>query len=153
MKWIALTISLIFTGCASSSNQALMQPVSLSAISGDILQAGNAVDQASRIAFNIEKMGAQPHDTNVVTQISILAGAKASIEKGKVHIASAEAKLAKQADETNKVIDRLNYIELKWALAKKLIWKWRALAIGTWVAIVGFVAIKVYSKFPIPLPL
>lgn len=147
-----LPLILILSGC-SAVPSVIIPPTDLSPIQEDLQGALTNVEVAQSIAIDVEEKGAQPHDARMVQETNVLSRAETFIVKGENDLATAKAQVATASKKSNEMANRLNYLEPKYQQAVALVWKWRLIAIGIMVAIGAIIALKIWAKFPLPLPI
>lgn len=151
LRQILLSVLILATlsGCASM-NRPNLTPTDLATIAKAVDAAGVRVDTAGKIVADVYATGAQPKDKRLQALAEDLKLLRADLERAKKEIAAKQGEIDKLTGEMNKVVERLNYLEPKYAEAVGILWKWRLIAIGSWVAIAAFFIFRGWLKANVP---
>jgi len=134
MKYILFLLSpMLFIGCVSPGNRVMVETPS-------VAKAGKSVRDAKEIAKGISEKGTAAKSPESAALIKRLGEAEAQLVES-------QAKIDSQAADYSKSLERLNYIEPKYAQAVGILWKWRLICFGIIAAVVGFFVARQYFPF------
>lgn len=134
---------------------------SLSGIGREVSSAGSHVAAADKRAEALLVTGSVPNDSRILELRADLTAAKLALISAENTIAAQQVRVDELALGYNKIVDEKNaaiferdktatdrdYWHGKHDAAVPLLWKWRALAIGSWVAIAAFFVARQYFPF------
>lgn len=150
MKWIISLLAMLgLTGCETTQHSAI-QPTDLTGIKTSVVSASEGVTRSSSIASEVLKTGAKPGDSRIKALALQLTAIQKDLAQARKDIDDKQKQITKVTADMNKVVDRLNYLEPKYAAAVGILWKWRLIAIGSWVAMACFVLFRGWIKAHIP---
>lgn len=147
MKLLIIPLAFLLCGCGSLSRSSLVSP-SLDSIEGSVGRASDEIGKSEITATKVLKYGAMKDDPEVKAMVQSLKIAKIELVTAKGEIKVKQGEVDKMTEQSNKVIDRLNYLEPKYATAVGVLWKWRFIAIGSWLAFAGYMVAKFYFRIP-----
>lgn len=150
MKWkifIALIVGYMLSGCGTLQRSSVTSP-SLEAISGSVTSATAGIGRAGVIVETVRKKGAAPNDPMVKQLAQILNKVQVDLANAQAEIKSKQTDIDKLTADMNKTIDRLNYLEPKYAAAVGIIWRWRMICIGMGLVMAGYAFLKFYMRVP-----
>lgn len=145
-----IIVALTLCSCAAGEKRAAVSPPSLGLIRTSIIAADGSVDRISVVAADVRKTGAVPNDKRIIQIMNDLKAVKADLERAKQETDSRQKEIEHLTGEMNRVVDRLNYLEPKYAEAIGILWKWRIIAIGSWVLIACFFVFRSWIKIHFP---
>lgn len=145
-KWIIL-FPLLLSSCGMDNIHPDIQPVSVAGVQKPVAAAVVATADAVVAAKVVEAQGTPAHSLLSLSLLEDTNKIKADLDSATTQLALMQSKLDAQAAEQNKMAERLNYLEPKYAESVALIWKWRLIAIGEAVAVVAFFVARQYLPF------
>lgn len=150
MKWL-LSLLTCFgcTGCLTTQHSAI-QPTDLSGIKTAVIAASEGVSRSSTIAAEVLKTGAKPGDSRIKALALQLSTIQKDLAQARKDIDDKQAQITEVTEKMNKAVTRLNYLELKYPEAVGLLWKWRLIAIGSWVAVACYFLFRGWIKLHVP---
>lgn len=168
---LASLASLALVGCNAPRHKAHIQPVNMGAIVGSATASAESARRSAEAIVAAERKAAAIRDDARLkelaqTEIKVremmahaeslaldleaarMASQQAAADADAARAAATEqARLIKlQAEQLQKSLDRLTYLEEKYAGAVGLLWKWRGLTIGAGlVGVVAGVALAIFG--------
>lgn len=138
---------LLFSGCSSPPRSMVIAP-DLGGISSDVSKAETGIGHAIETAGHVVKYGAMKDDPAVKAMVVTLQESKKNLADAQATIKTRQTDIDKLTKSTNDVIDRLNVVEPKLALANKAIWKRNWIILG----LLGAIGLWGFLKFYLHIP-
>jgi len=146
-KFLVVIFSMLLFGCESVNRSSLTSP-NLIVISDSVDLATGKIKDATVITKKVYRDGAKKNDPEVKKLEEYLVKALLDLSVANAQIKEKQAQIDAVTANSNKVIDRLNYLEPKYATSVGILWKWRFIAIGSWLAFAGYMVAKFYFRIP-----
>lgn len=145
-KFLIILGCLFLVGC-QTTHSSITAP-NLIVISESVDGASGQISKASEITKKVYRNGAKKNDPEVKKLEEYLMKALADLAAAKTEIAAKQAQIDAMTAQANKVVDRLNYLEPKYASAVGTIWKWRFISLGLALFIAAYGVAKFYFRIP-----
>lgn len=129
------------SGCKTTDHSAI-QPTNLDSIGTSVAAASGEIDKSTALAKKIYAEGAKKNDKQVKLLQDYLVAAQLELSKAQAEIKNKQTEINNITVEMNKVVDRLNYLEPKYAAAVGQLWKWRLIVIGMGLFMAGYAYLK-----------
>lgn len=143
----AIAAAFLLVGC-HTTNQSRVTPPDLGEIAGSVEKADAGVRAAIKTTAHVLKYGAAKNDAAVKAMSEALLASQANLMDAQNAIKQKQADINNLTAEMNKVIDRVNYLEPKLALANSAIWKRNWIIVGLFALIGAYGFLKFYVHIP-----
>lgn len=143
-----LLAAILLSGCGTTNRSMVIAP-DLGGISSDVSKAEKGIGHAIETAGHVVKYGAMKDDPAVKAMVVTLQESKKNLADAQATIKTRQVEIGALTDSTNKMADRLNYLEPKYALANKAIWKRNWIIVGMVILIAGYGFLRFYLHLPI----
>lgn len=143
---IAIMVIMVLCGCESTHSS--MTAPNLIVISESVDSATSEVTKATTITKKVYRDGAKKNDPQVKLMEEYLMKALNDLQVAKAEIKTKQDQINTMTAQANKVVDRLNYIEPKYAASVGLVWKWRFISLGLVLFIGAYGVAKFYFHIP-----
>lgn len=138
----------LLSACGHQSSRSSIAAPSVAAIGQRAELARSSVSQARAAVDRAITAGSAAKIEDLKEAKGSLATAESELFSLKTtDVPALQGKVDQVTQSLNKANDRLAYIEPKYASSVGIIWKWRLLAIASWVFFAGFFVARQYFPF------